>query len=207
MAVDEKVTAVLESFTQEEMVEVERSGQQERYVQQSLGQVVVGKIVMGVQDPMEMVVKDPGLQHIGMNMEVPKVQIQKEIFKGPKVTPAFVFSVVQHQAQVKKPVVQEHIGHVTKIIMQQAFAQLLILKVVEVLRIQFVVVIVDVQFQKQRQVSTVQTVQEREEVPVRLQVLVPMITKVQMPVDGPQFEFEYDYHHTHVPAQRSTRPR
>uniref|UniRef100_A0A7S2BUS8 Uncharacterized protein n=1 Tax=Alexandrium andersonii TaxID=327968 RepID=A0A7S2BUS8_9DINO len=125
MAVDEKVTAVLESFTQEEMVEVERSGQQERYVQQSLGQVVVGKIVMGVQDPMEMVVKDPGLQHIGMNMEVPKVQIQKEILKGPKVTPAFVFSVVQHQAQEKKPVVQEHIWHMTKDFMHQvAFSSL-----------------------------------------------------------------------------------
>eukprot|EP00969_Alexandrium_andersonii_P247464 10935375-Alexandrium_andersonii.AAC.1 len=57
-----------------------------------------------VHDPVKMVVEDPRQQHIGKNMEVPKVQIEEEIFKGPKVTQADVYTVVQHQAQEKKPV-------------------------------------------------------------------------------------------------------
>merc|ERR1719242_356903 len=104
-------------------------------------------------------------------IEVPRIQIEEKIIKVPKITQPVIDTVVQNQVQVievekpkmvtrtvqrKKPVIQEHITHVPKIVKQQVPVQKVVQKHVEVPQIQYVDEVVDVPITKRKEVPTLQ---------------------------------------------------
>merc|ERR1712050_552333 len=93
--------------------------------------------------------------------------------------------IIQKTVQRKRPIIQESITQVPKIVEQIVPVEVVVPETVEVPQVQFVDVVVDVPVTKQRQVPMLQTVQKTVEVPevvyVDKVVDVPVTQQRQVP--------------------------
>ena len=132
----------------------------------------------------EQVVNVPRSQVVEKVIEEPKIQIQERIVKVPKVEQIVTHTVVQNQVQttemekpkiiqktvqLKKPIIQEHITEVTKVVEE----------VVPVTKVVHVPV----------EVPLVQYIDRFVDVPIVMQRHVPLVQKVQKTVEEPQVQY------------------
>merc|ERR1712061_899379 len=123
---------------------------------------------MGIQ---ERIVKVPKVQQIVTDTVVQN-QVQTIEMEKPKI--------IQKTVQRKKPIIQEHITEVTRVVEEVVPVQKVVHVPVEVPQVQYIDRIVDVPVVKQRQVPSVQKVQKTVE--------VPQIQTIEKVVEIPQVQ-------------------
>jgi hypothetical protein len=189
----------------------------EQKVEQIVHVPVVQHVERIVHNPVEMIVEVPRPVIIERAVEVPKIQIEEKTIYVPKVNNTVVNTVVQHQIQKievvkptivhkvvqrKKPIIQEHIQEVPKVMVQHVPVQRVVEELVKVPRIQYVDEVVHVPVQELRHVPMIQKVQKTIEVP---QVQYEDVGQ-QVPINEPgQSNAEERQHHHVMKRQQAVR--
>ena len=121
-----------------------------------------------MHNPVDLVVEVPRPVVVEKSVQVPMIQVEEKTVRVPKVLNTVVDTVVQHQienihvmkptvvhkvVQRRKPIIQERIQHVPKIMVQHVPVQKIVEKQVHVPQVQYVDEFVDVPVQKQRRAT------------------------------------------------------